>query len=347
VRVELVDDFGLIRADWTRLAAASNNVFSTWEWNSVWWRHFGAGRRLLVSVCRDETEVVAIVPLYRWRDRPLRVLRFVGHGHGDLLGPVCDQRDRELTARALRAALASVRFDVFLGDWLLADGRYASVLGGRIVRETGYPILGFGVASWDEFLRTRSKGFRKDQRRDLRGLEERYAVRFRMTAEPAELERDLDAVFDLHRARFGKHDGCYFCGANEAFQRAFAACALERGWLRLWLLELDGRPVAAEYGFRFGDAWFAYQTGRDPAVERASVGTILGTYTVRQALEEGVTEYRFLQGNEPYKYSWANLDPELEAIGIPGSVVGRIAISGLVPLRGVRPVAALAKRLAR
>jgi CelD/BcsL family acetyltransferase involved in cellulose biosynthesis len=260
---------------------------------------------------------------------------------------VCDQRDRELTARALRAALASVRFDVFLGDWLLADGRYASVLGGRIVRETGYPILGFGVASWDEFLRTRSKGFRKDQRRDLRGLEERYAVRFRMTAEPAELERDLDAVFDLHRARFGKHDGCYFCGANEAFQRAFAACALERGWLRLWLLELDGRPVAAEYGFRFGDAWFAYQTGRDPAVERASVGTILGTYTVRQALEEGVTEYRFLQGNEPYKYSWANLDPELEAIGIPGSVVGRIAISGLVPLRGVRPVAALAKRLAR
>lgn len=344
--LELIQDLEQIRAEWARLGEASGNIFSSWEWNSLWWNHFGDGRRLLTFAYRDGGDVAVIVPLYGWRERPLRILRFLGHGHGDLLGPICGD-DPRLAADALRAALDRSDFDVFVGDWLLADERWAEQVGGRILRETGYPILRFEAgSSWDEFLASRSRSFRKDARAEVRKLEREHQVRFRMTQDASTLERDLDTVFHLHRARFREHEDCYFCGDNEPFQREFAAAALERGWLRLWLLDVDGEPVSTEYGFRFGDSHFAYQTGREPAWDRSSVGSVLESHTIRMALEEGAREYRFLQGNESYKYRYATEDPELEAVGVSGSSLGRIALGATATLRRVKPFAALAKRAA-
>jgi CelD/BcsL family acetyltransferase involved in cellulose biosynthesis len=345
VEFEFIRDVAQIAATWDRLAESSGNIFSGWEWAMLWWRHFGRGRRLSVGVAKEAGSINAIVPLYRWRERPLRVLRFLGHGHGDLLGPVCAPDDR-VAHEALGAALARSDFDVFVGDWLLAGEHWADDLGGRILRETGYPIIRFHERTWDEFLAARSRSFRKDARGGLRRLEREHKIQIRQASDPERLAQDLDTIFSLHRARFGAHEGCYFCREHEPFQRAFAARALERGWLRAWILELDGKPVSTEYGFRFGDAHFAYQTGRDPAWDRASVSSALETYTIRKALEEGTREYRFLQGNESYKYRIATEDPELETIGVGGSRLGRLAIGATAAMRRVKPLAAVAKRAA-
>ncbi len=79
------------------------------------------------------------------------------------------------------------------------------------------------------------------------------------------LQDDLTVLFALHRARWG--EGSPFL-RFEAFHREFAAVALERGWLRLWFLELDDRPAAAWYGFRFAGVESYYQAGRDPSAPR-------------------------------------------------------------------------------
>jgi len=342
--LELIQDLERLREAWARLAPATGNIFSTWEWNALWWSHFGRGRRLLTFGLRDGGEIAAIVPLYAWRERPLRILRFLGHGHGDLLGPVCE--GAETAAVALRAALDQADFDVFVGDWLLAEENWSVALDGRILRETGYPILCFEAGSWDEFLASRTRSFRKDARSELRKLEREHGAVFRMTQSSASLESDLDIVFGLHRARFGDHKDCYFCGSSESFQREFAAAALALGWLRLWILEVDGEPVSTEYGFRFGESHFAYQTGREPAWDRASVGSVLERHAIRTALEEGAAQYRFLQGNESYKYRYATEDPELETVGVGGSSLGRVILSATAALRRVPPFAALAKRVA-
>src|SRR5215210_8753673 len=95
--LEPIASFDGLSEEWTSLAEATGSVFSTWEWNSLWWKHFGRGRELMAIACRDGDGVlVAILPLYRARERPLRVIRFLGHGQGDHLGPICapDDRDR-------------------------------------------------------------------------------------------------------------------------------------------------------------------------------------------------------------------------------------------------------------
>ena len=106
LEAEVVEDIESVREDWQRLALASGNVFATWEWTTLWWRHFGKGRRRFVVACRTaDGTLVAIVPLYLWRERPVRVFRFFGHGPGDQLGPICAEGDRGLASRSLACAL--------------------------------------------------------------------------------------------------------------------------------------------------------------------------------------------------------------------------------------------------
>ena len=67
--LEVFDSLEHAPAQWSELAERAGNVFSTPEWASVWWRHFGAGRPLALHACRDNArgeivdcfEVVAIV----------------------------------------------------------------------------------------------------------------------------------------------------------------------------------------------------------------------------------------------------------------------------------------------
>ncbi|HET8651555.1 MAG TPA: GNAT family N-acetyltransferase [Gaiellaceae bacterium] len=326
--VDVVDSLDALRDDWTRLSADSRNVFATWEWNELWWRHYGGDRRLRIAVVRRaDGDAEAIVPLFLWSGRPVRTLRLLGHGHGDRLGPIC--RDGTGAAeQAMRSALAEQAHDVFVGDWVAGDRDWAGVLGGRVVRRTGYPILQLQEDSWAAFLAARSKRFRKSVRHAHNRLLRDHDVRFRF-ADEATIERDLDCAFRLHRARFQVHPGCLFCGEHEAFQRAFANAALERGWLRLLLLELDGEPVGLEYGFLFAGAYFAYQGGRDRTWDRLSVGFLLEVESIRLALEEGATEYRFLGGEEDYKYRYPTEDPRLETVVAAGTRRGRAAAAAL------------------
>src|SRR5262249_51583991 len=151
-------------------------------------------------------------------------------------------------------------------------------------------------------------------------LERDFAGRFR-EGDPSRFESDFDMLLALHESLW--RGASLFTGRQRAFQREFARLARDRGWLRLWFLELNGRPAAAWYGFRFGNSYDAYQSGRDPVFERLSVGTALDLHTIRAAFEEGVREYRFLRGAEPYKYRFANEDPGLVSVAVARSALGR------------------------
>ena len=326
--LDRVDQLEPLRDDWIRLAEQGSNVFATWEWNELWWKHYGRGRRLCVGVAKRDAEIVAIVPLFLWSDRPLRVLRLLGHGHGDRLGPILDEGTDATAADALRGALAVAPHDLFVGDWLPGHRDWAGALRGRVLRTTGYPILPLAGRSWDELLGGTSGRFRKSVRQSRNRLERSHAVRFR-SIDAESLAADLDAVFRLHLARFGQHQGCHFCREFEPFQRDFAALAFERGWLRLLLLELDGVAVAAEFGFLFHGVYFAYQSGRDPAWDRESVGFVLEVETIRRMLDEGAVEFRFLGGEEPYKYRFPTEDPRLETVLVAATTRGRLASATL------------------
>ncbi|MDQ3987091.1 MAG: bifunctional aminotransferase class I/II-fold pyridoxal phosphate-dependent enzyme/GNAT family N-acetyltransferase [Actinomycetota bacterium] len=312
--VEYVDDPAQLRKQWETLALRTKNVFATYEWAMIWADHFLAKRPLLVGAGRSaDGEIFGVFPLYLWAGKPMRVVRFLGHGPGDQLGPVCDPRDAPRAARALAASLKKPPWDygMFIGDYLRRDEGWGHLLGAKVLRRFESPLLKFD-GSWDDFLNSRSSNLREQIRRRERKLLREHDVRFRLADDLDRLPEDMATLFSLYDARWAATERTFSAGA--AFHRDFALEALKKGWLRLWFLELDGGPVAAWYGFRYAGVESYYQAGRDPSFEGESVGFVLLVHTIREALNDGVTEYRLLRGGEAYKYRFATEDPGLETI---------------------------------
>jgi CelD/BcsL family acetyltransferase involved in cellulose biosynthesis len=343
LEVEVVSALAPLRQEWTELAAASRSVFKTWEWLSAWWDHFGQDRQLMVTAVRSRDRLVGILPLYWWRTRPPRILRFLGHAVGDELGPICAPADRLLMSRALAHVLDQSRWDLLLAEQLPADEHWSVVLGGRLLAREGSPVLVFGTDGWEGFLSQRSANFRQQVRRRARRLARDHEVRYRLVDGARELQSGLDTLFLLHAARWGATPSALL--AHEGFHRSVARLAAHRKWLRLWLLELGGEPAAAVYGFRFAGVESYYQAGRDPRWDRYHVGFVLLAHAIQQAAQDSVAEYRLLRGGEHYKYRFATADPGLETVGVPHGPVARLGLPMLSSLRTVRgPLGRVSRR---
>ena len=344
-RLEPVATLHAVAAEWRALAERSGNVFSTWEWASAWWNHFGGDRPLQLTACRrDGGETFAILPLYLASTRPVRTIRFIGHGPADQLGPVCDPSDRHEAALLLKRALREhcARWDIFIGELLGGDESWSALLGGTTLRRDASPVLPVDGRTWDEYLSSRTSNFRGQVRRRERKLAREHDLRFRLT-DASSLEQDLETLFVLHELQHNEA----FAGQRKEFHREFAAAALANGWLRLWIMEVNARPVAAWYGFRFGGAECFYQSGRDPGWDGYSVGFILLSHTMREAFNDGVREYRMLRGGETYKERFATEDEGLETVGVSRTAAGRASILAAVAARSMpRPARRLLTRLA-
>jgi CelD/BcsL family acetyltransferase involved in cellulose biosynthesis len=326
LHLDPLPDLDVAREEWDELAEQTGNVFSTWEWHSLWWRHFGSSRTLLATACRSSTgQLVAILPLYLWRGRPLRIVRLVGHHVGDQLGPIYRPGDLRAVSDALRAALSRFEADIFLGEHMPAEEEWASLRGAKALKHDASPTLHVDGASWDEFLASCSSNARSQIRARERRLARRHDIRFRLTASPLELQNDLNTLFALHKLRWGRQATTF--ATYESFHRDFAASALDRGWLRLWFLEIDGQPRACWYGFRYAGIQSFYQAGRDPAWDRSSVGSVVLMHSIRDAFADGMSEYRFLRGDEPYKYRFATSDRGVETIAIARGLASRAALA--------------------
>lgn len=319
--VEMSESLDGFREEWTALAHESRNVFSTWEWAATWWRYHGSSTSPLIVACREHGRLTAILPLYRWTHRPVRTARFIGHGPADQLGPICPPAGRGVAAAALRRVLDRAELDVVFAELLPGGLGWPQHLHSRPLLVEASPAISL-TGGWQRYLESRSANLRQQIRRRERQLRRRHVVRLRLADDPGRLQDDLTALFALHRSRWGRRSPFL---RFEPFHRDFATVALERRWLRLWLLELDDRPAAAWYGLRYAGVESYYQAGRDPAFADASVGFVLLAHSIREAADDGMDEYRLLRGGERFKARFADSDAGVETHVLTRGVLGAVA----------------------
>lgn len=312
--VEFVEfsDLESRREIWTELAAKSRNIFATWEWNETWWRHFAGDGEPTFLECRDpgDSAPFAILPLYETRLGPVRVLRLIGHGPGDVLGPICAPSDDARAGRALREALRRAGGPSLLLAERLPGGPSADVVAGEILNREANPTLEIQGRSWEEYIKTRSRNLREKLRRSGRKIQQSHAVTYRLCNDRMRLDLDFKDLMRLHRAQWGSSN--FAKERVVAFHHELISALSDRGWVRLWIMEVDGEQAAAWYGFRFQGIEFFYQSGRDPRFDSHSVGFLMLVHTMKAAFEDGLDRYAFLRGDEPYKGRFATADAGLE-----------------------------------
>jgi len=304
VKIERLESLDALETEWEARADASGNGFATPEFLRIWWRHFGGGRTLATAAVRAEGgRLAALLPIFVERAGSELRARFVGAPDGDQLGPVHAASDQALALEGLRRHVHALGVDTFVAEHVPPDESPR----GRVLLREASPVLPFRGRSWDELLGGWSSNLREQVGRRERKLRREHDIRIRLVEDPAGLDAGLAELFRLHRLRWGVKQTEF--DSRRHFHVDLARAMLERGRLRLWLLEADGDNVAAWYGFRYQGAEFYYQMGRDPAWDRASVGFILLAHTLRAAATDGLREYRFLRGDEPYKYRFAEENP--------------------------------------
>lgn len=339
VRIE--DEAGLTRLqpEWNELLRASraNTPFLTWEWLHAWSEHLRAAAKLRVLCVRSGANLVAVAPLVVRRTAPLGLprLEFLGTGEAgsDYLDLIARRGSEQDAIDALADALAAEPVALKL------DHVPASSLSGQLVdRLTGRgweplylpggtcPFIRLAGHTWDSYLASVGASHRANVRRRMRTLEREFRVRLERVVTDAERREALQALAAFHEQRFmGRGSTAFRTPALRAFHDAATRRALERGWLRMYVLRLDEAPAAVMYGLSYEGRFYFYQHGFDERYERHSLGLVLMACTIRAALEEGAHTFDMLWGAEAYKWLWARDANELEQIHLfPSDVGGRI-----------------------
>ena len=329
MRAEVVSDVEGLRSltrEWDGLVqgAVGDSLFVDPAFVVPWWEVYGLGGGLpaaarLHTVCvRDNDGVIAgIAPMYA-TDATLRWLGSGGDTSPDYLGVVARPGAEVAVATALGAHLASRAappWDALLLTDLADDALMTHALAAALGRAPGVVVgrtadatcpqlsLAHSVAAHRAGLTGRLRRVFTDDRRRL----EKKGARFCRWTDEGTTAAGLAELARLHGQRFAAQGVPHSFASSHycAFHERIAAAFHQRGELRLYVLAVGTQTVAMLYGFRRGPVLYYFQGGFDPAWARASVGHVLLSCVLEDAIGEGVRRVDFLKGEHAYKDEWA------------------------------------------
>ena len=304
-----LDELEAVASEWNELALMAANPFVTVEWLTSWWSAFGVGQPVILAL-RDRTGRL-IGGAFCFKDR--RRLETpanpgTGYGHWDVLARDGDAR-RDVWHALAANAPPRLRLAGLLDDRGAVQSAREELTsaGFAVFTRRGSPCPYLVLPDqWETLLRGVSRNLRSQVARKGKGLERMGAVRFRTVTGGEELPAALEDLFRLEASGWKAREGTAILSdpASAALYRSFAARASQRGWLRLHLLELDGRPIAGDLGCVFAGTEFLLKTGFDERLADASPGLVLLARTLEATIAEGHKAYDFLGGAQHYKLRW-------------------------------------------
>ncbi len=204
------------------------------------------------------------------------------------------------------------------------------------------PYIPLAGKSWEDYLASLGAEHRYNFHRKWRRLNREYRVSFDHASTELECREAIDLTIELHGMRWRERGDseAFRTPGLVAFHRKFTQAALRRGWLRLYVLRLNEKPAACLYGFQYSGKFYFYQSGFDPAYEKYSVGMINMGLGIQKAIEEGLSEYDMLHGDEAYKFHWTQHTREIGRVELyPPGTRGWLARSAVEFERASRRLA--------
>ncbi|HUK49931.1 MAG TPA: GNAT family N-acetyltransferase [Terriglobales bacterium] len=311
------DEFERLGPTWNDLLGRSTDVYSTWEWLSCWWKHFGQRRELRVLVAEEDGKTMAIAPLMLSKRTLMNSvtvakLEFIGGLESDYNDFIWVENGQECLNLFLKylseltdwdcIELTNVRENSLTAS-LLRHPHSDLMFEERVVFSCPYIELPTTV---EEFMTTLSRDMRHQMRRKMRRLEETHGVNFKSHTEFSSIKEAMNQFFDLHEMRWRsrRKSDSFASGMMKTFQIELAERFAKKGWLALSFLTADDRSVAADYSFDYHERRYGYQSGFDPDFGSYAVGTLLRMHNVESCIAKGLKEYDFTRGGEAYKLRW-------------------------------------------
>jgi CelD/BcsL family acetyltransferase involved in cellulose biosynthesis len=201
----------------------------------------------------------------------------------------------------------------------------------RDAKTLSCPFVGWsGLATWDDYLGSRSAHLRRDINRKRRRLAECGAVTSAVIDAPDALRKVIDWVIPLKidwLARKRQTNNFLPTPEFHEFLYHLGAAATQSGRLVAFVLALDGRTLAAQLGVVDDLRCEMFVAVFDPAFSAHSPGQLLLADAIKWCQEHRLT-YDLRIGAEPYKYAWANGDCPATTYHVPVTSWGALMLAG-------------------
>ena len=331
-RIHSFEEFRSLQPAWLEVVKATgqDSPFMSHDWFSCCWQAVQPEKKPEIIVVEDGGGPVAILPFMRSRSAvrglPVRVLSLLECPDTPFLDLLIAGDQKKVIETFLRDQHGRSDWDIIRFQKIPVQSpvqkSLEAVLAGRNSwREAGRdlsPVLDLR-GSWEEFYAAKTQRFRKTIRNIQNRLERAGALE-------VEEQRAVDPdspffaeLLEVSRQSWKAEQGLAMATMPRMpeFFRELTRLASRNGWLRIWLLRLNGHAVATEYQIQANGVVHALRSDFAYGVREFSPGAYLNFRIVQGLFESGdVTRYDMGPGTNDYKLRWASGSQETTRLEI-------------------------------
>jgi CelD/BcsL family acetyltransferase involved in cellulose biosynthesis len=293
----------------------TQNPFLDLDWYLIWLAHFARSAVTIefVKVLENETPV-GYFPLCirpeRVRSVRVQVLRFAGNIYSPVNAPVIGHADKTGVVRYfVQRVLPQLDWDLFIAEDLPPEVPGTAELPEEL-QEAGHRV-GFRepTCNWifheagitaPEYFRRLKSNLRNDTRRMPKKLAALGMLHYRMIGRDLAAS-DIEAYLTVYGRSWKEPE------MDPTFHPRLMRAAATLGTLRLGLLFLDERPIAAQLWLLARQRGYVVKTAYDEQFRAYSPGTLLTWWMIERLMSyEQTTFIDYLKGDDGYKRYWTN-----------------------------------------
>jgi CelD/BcsL family acetyltransferase involved in cellulose biosynthesis len=354
MRVQLITsaaEFAPLKDAWLALEAQSGDpcVFQSYAWcghvAETLTRWLGQRYQPLVAVGWHNGQAAAILPLSRQKRSGVWQLCTLDDPFGQFAGLLAqdDASALAVVGEVLRLVRQQRGADLLRLDRVVAGSRLETALranGASVRGEIGAPVL--DLRPWPDFEAlkgSRNKKTMKNLRNATNRLGKAGVNENRFSTDPAGVESIIEATLQRRTAWLNAHgltSPQFRSPAHQDIIMGGHAWGLER--FRVGFeLDLDGLPIALQWGFAHNKHYYAYMSATDPASQHLNSGRLHLANVIRQAQREGFEAIEMLTPASDYKMVWTDTIRTVRDYAVPLSRRG--SLHDLLWQRTLRPIA--------
>jgi len=315
IEINKVKDFIELKETWNKILEKSgNDVFSTWEWLTIWWKHFGQDKQLLILLAEENNKVIGIAPFMYSVRKILGVsqgiIEFIGSGnkHSAYLDFIIAEK-HEKCIQMFFEYLYNISQNwnkISLTD-IPEKGKgllHLQKLSPRI--ELAHECLYVPLpASYSLFLKNVQSRARKSfKKKSNQFREDGFNLEFVDYSGVDSVVEGLKTLVDLHQSRWKKKGSFSGMFADPKFLKFTIDVSKkfsEEGWMSLYCLEISGEPVASTYGIKYKSKYYSNISGLDSSFLKYDIGIILKFHIINNCIQSRLVECDFLWGTDIWK----------------------------------------------
>jgi len=162
-------------------------------------------------------------------------------------------------------------------------------------------------SSYDKLLDAMSSSFRANLRRRRRRLEKLGSVTVERVTGGTHLQERLEECFAIEQKGWKGIAGTAIRQdkRTHGFYTQLAHIAASQNYLSLFLLKLNGLPIAFHYGFTYSNTYYMPKLGYDEDFEGCSPGLVLLEEIMKDCISRGLEGCDFLGLDTPWKTDWS------------------------------------------